>query len=79
MDTNEPVVVYTTNNPAEADILKNLLESEGIKAEVGGEIQGSFTGILGVNVLVRAWDEERARKILASHGHHHGGPHGRQG
>lgn len=73
MDANEPVVVYTTNNPAEAEILKNVLEDEGIKCELGGENQGSFAGVIGVRILVRAWDEERARHALASHAHHHGG------
>ena len=73
MDANEPVVVYTTNNLAEAEILKNVLEGEGIKCELGGENQGSFAGVIGVRILVRAWDEERARQALASHAHHHGG------
>jgi hypothetical protein len=72
MDANEPVVVRTTNNFAEAEILKNLLESEGIKCDLDGENQGSFTGILDMRILVRALDEERARQVLASHGHHHG-------
>ena len=71
MDVNEPVVVYTTNNLVEAEILKNVLEGEGIKCELDGENQGSFAGVLGVRLLVRAWDEERARQALASHAHHH--------
>jgi hypothetical protein len=31
VDANEPVVVYTTKNLAEAEILKNVLEGEGIR------------------------------------------------
>jgi hypothetical protein len=50
-----------------------VLEAEGIKCELDSENQGSFAGIFGVRVLVRAWDEERAHKVLASRGHHHGG------
>jgi hypothetical protein len=73
VDNNEPVTVYTTNNAAEAEIVKNLLEAEGVRAEIAGESQGSFTGVLGVNVLVRAWDEKRARHVLALHGHRHRG------
>ncbi len=73
MDVNEPVAVYTTNNLAEAEILKNVLEGEGIKCELGGENQGSFAGVLGVRILVHAWDEERALQALTSHAHHHGG------
>ena len=72
VDVNEPVVVYTTNNLAEAEIVKNVLEGEGIKCELGGENQGSFAGVIGVRILVRAWDEERARQVLGSHAHHHG-------
>ena len=72
MDTNEPVVVQTTNNPTEAEILKNVLESEGIKCELEGENQGGFAGVLGVRILVRAWDEERARRVLDAHAQHLG-------
>jgi hypothetical protein len=71
VDVNEPVVVVTTNNLAEAEILKNVLEGEGIKCELDGENQGSFAGVIGIRILVRAWDEERARQVLASHAHHH--------
>ncbi len=67
MDANEPVVVATTTNFPEAEILKNLLENEGLKCELEGENQGSLTGVLGISVMVRAWDADRARKILAAH------------
>ena len=71
MDANEPVVIHTTKDLAEAEILKTVLEGEGIKCELEGERQGSLTGVLDVRLLVRAWDEERARQVIASHGHHH--------
>lgn len=71
MDANEPVVIHTTTDLADAEILKNVLEGEGIKCDLDGENQGSFAGILGVRILVRAWDEERARQLIASHSHHH--------
>jgi len=73
VEANEPVEIYTTTNPAEAEILKNRLESEGIKCDLGDENQGSFTGLFAIRVLVRAWDEERARKMIASHTSQHGG------
>ena len=78
MDADEPVVIHTTNNPAEAELLKNVLEGEGIKCELDGENQGGFVGLLGVRMLVRAWDQERARRVLDSHGHHHGGDAGKR-
>ena len=67
MDENEPVAIRTTSNHAEAEILKNVLESEGIKCELDGENQGSFAGVLAIRILVRAWDEERARQVLDSY------------
>jgi putative signal transducing protein len=70
MDANEPVVIQTTNNLGEAEILKGVLESEGIQCELEGENQGSFAGILAVKILVRSRDEEKARQVLASHVHH---------
>lgn len=71
MDANEPVVIHTTNNLGEAEILKGVLLGEGIKCELEGENQRSLAGILPVKILVRAWDEERARHVLALHMHHH--------
>lgn len=70
MNPNEPVAICTTNNLGEAEILKSVLEREGIKCELEGENQGSFAGIIDVRILVRAWDEERARQLLASHKRH---------
>jgi hypothetical protein len=78
MDANEPVVIHTTSNPAEAEILKNMLEADGIRCELEGENQGSFVGVLNIRLLVRAWDEDRARELIATHGHQHGGHSGKQ-
>lgn len=71
MDANELVVLCTTTNPSEAEFLKNLLEGEGVKCELDGENQGSLAGILDIRILVRAWDEDRAVKVIASHLPHH--------
>jgi hypothetical protein len=73
VDAHEPVVIHTTTNVGEAEILKNVLQGEGIQCELEGENQGSFAGVLGIRVLVRAWDEERARQVLAAHWRRHGG------
>ena len=71
MNADQPVVIHATNNLGEAEILKGVLEGEGIKCELEGENQGGFAGIFAVKILVRAWDEERARQVLACHTHHH--------
>ena len=44
-----------------------------IVCELDGEGQASLAGILDIKVLVRAWDEERARQVLAAHAHYHKG------
>jgi hypothetical protein len=71
MNANEPVAVFTTNDPSQAQILKNYLEAEGIACELDGENQAGLTALLDIRLLVRAWDEDRARRVLASHGHFH--------
>src|SRR3954454_15495234 len=61
MDSTEPVEVYSTFSPAEADIIANMLEAEGIAARASGEAQGSFTGATPeVTVMVHAKDADRA-------------------
>jgi hypothetical protein len=68
MDPLEPVPLVTTTDPTQAEILKTALEAEGIPAEVEGENQGGFSGVLMVRLLVRSQDLERAREFLAEHG-----------
>ena len=46
MDANDPVEIFTTSDLAQAKILKGVLEGEGIRCDLEGENQGSFTGIL---------------------------------
>lgn len=68
MDTNEPVEVYFSFRPAEAEIIKNMLEAEGIEADVTGETQGSFTGATPeVTIMVRGTDADRARALIRAH------------
>ncbi len=61
---DEVVVVYTTNDLYEAEVIRNELKSEGIACEVDGESQGGFTEIVQTKLLVRAWDADRARKLI---------------
>ncbi len=69
VNANEPVEVYASKTLADAEIVKNYLESEGIKCVLEGENQASLSGLLTVRILVRAWDEEKAQRILALHMH----------
>jgi hypothetical protein len=68
MDSSEPVEVYSTFRPAEADIIANMLRAEGIDAQAAGGAQGSFTGATPeVTVMVLARDADRARLLIRSH------------
>ena len=62
------VVVYISNGPYAAEIAKGKLESEGIDAMIQSEAQSTFpvtVDTLGeVKVLVRAEDEQKARRVL---------------
>jgi hypothetical protein len=63
-DANEVVVVYTTNDLYEAEIIRNELHAAGIACELDGESQGGFTELVETKVLVRDWDADRARQII---------------
>jgi len=67
---DEPVVVFTSHGPLEAEVAKSKLSSEGILAVLRFEAVGRVLGLtvdgLGmVEVLVAPADAERARAILA--------------
>lgn len=67
MNPSELVTVFSTNDFAEAEILKNALEDEGIRCELDGQNQASLAGILEIKGLVRAEDESKAHEVLAQH------------
>lgn len=69
---DELKVVYTTNDPNTAEIIRGALHGEGIKCEIEGENQGGFTGtnITEIQVVVRAEDYERAKGFVESHDSH---------
>lgn len=69
VDTHDVVTVCTTRNAIEAEMVRNLLEAEGIKATVVGASQAGFAGILEIPVVVQAADAERAAKLVAAQGH----------
>ncbi len=67
MEADEPVTVYTTNNPEEAEIVRTALRGQGISCELDGERQAGLTDILEIGVLVRSCDAARARRIIRRH------------
>jgi hypothetical protein len=70
MANTDLAIIFTTRNFAEAEILKAMLEAEGIWCRLEGEHQASLTGILEIRGLTRVEDQERARKLLGPHPHH---------
>lgn len=64
MDPNELAKVYSVTDRGQAEIIKMALEGEGIPCELGGEGQAGLTGILAIDLMVRAADVDRARKVI---------------
>jgi hypothetical protein len=62
----EIVEVFSTANPSEAHLVKNLLERAGIEVAIVDEHMGVAIG--GWNAVPRVWvaqaDWERARKVI---------------
>lgn len=63
------ILLSTYLNPGEAYIAKGLLENEGIESFVFDEISATYTPLLvGVRLMVRESDLDRAKKILVEMG-----------
>ena len=64
MEADEPVTVFTVNNPYEAEVIKMALQGEGILCQLDGEGQAGLSDILAIGILVRTKDADRARKTI---------------
>lgn len=67
MNKDNLVTVYTLTDPMLAEIIRNAIHAEGLKCEIGGEHQAGITGVLKIEILVRAEDEDAARRIIQKH------------
>lgn len=69
MDPIEPVEVYAAFSPAEAEIIREMLEGEGIQADIAGDAAlGNLPGATpDVTVFVHAADADRARQLILDH------------
>lgn len=66
MEADDVIPIYTTDNLTEAELIRNRLRDEGIKAEVTGEAQGGFSGVLDeIQIMVKMIDADRARAVIA--------------
>ncbi|MCD6521612.1 DUF2007 domain-containing protein [Candidatus Calescamantes bacterium] len=71
MKKNRTVKVYTAKDEFEANLIKGLLESEGIPCNLITQVPHSvypFTvdGLAEVQIMVREEDADRAREIIES-------------
>src|SRR5687768_12661646 len=64
MQEEELVTICSVTNPTEAEIIRSALESAGIPCQIGGEVQGGFTGVWEIDVLTSESDAEKARQHL---------------
>lgn len=76
MDSQDPVTVFNTPNPVEADLIKNLLQTEGIRCVLEGHDQNFLPGSMAIpiHIMVEAANADRARKLIESHGERHRQP-----
>lgn len=66
MHLKDPVVICTLTNPIQAELIANMLKSEGISCFLGGINQASAVGLPGniIQVNVAAENADRASKII---------------
>lgn len=69
MDQDDWIVVGQVNGNLEAEMLRGLLEAQGVEARISQEGAGKALGLgigrLGeVQILTRAYDQEIAREIM---------------
>jgi hypothetical protein len=69
MEHDDLVTVYTLQDSVKAEIIRNFLESEGIKCRLDDQNQAGFSGIFEIGVLVRAEDADAATKLIHAHLH----------
>ena len=72
MEFHEPVVVFTTSDPIKADLIKNMLNAEGLKCALEGHDQSFGPGFMPIEikVLVEAGHIDQARKLIEEHEQH---------
>ena len=71
-DPHDLICVYNATNPAQAELIRNLLDAEGIRAATG-DTHNPFPGlsIAPAEVFVERSNEEAARSIITAAEQHH--------
>lgn len=72
MDIHDPLVIFKTSDPIKADLIKNLLNAEGIRCVLEGHDQSFGPGFLPIDikVIVEAGSADMARHLIKKHEHH---------
>lgn len=63
----ELVTVYTAYDPPNADLIRMVLEGQGIPSILDNEHQAGLSAIMPIKVQVKSSDAERAREFICSH------------
>ncbi len=64
MNIDNWVIVYTTSSPIEAEIVKQMLDSNGIEAVAMNQQDSSYQTFGDAMVYVNAGSEALARKLI---------------
>lgn len=69
MDSTDLVTIYTVGNSVHAEIIKNALQSEGIRCFLDGVNQAAEAGLMALEIKVQVAraDADKAAKIVDSH------------
>jgi len=68
MNNDEQLVpVFSTTSFTEAELLKNVIQEEGIPCELDNQNQAGLAGILEIKGFVLTSHEVRARLLLAKY------------
>ena len=59
------VSVFRSRESWQAEIVRDVLVDHGVDCQISGGFQAGLTGVLEVQILVRASDREQAEQILA--------------
>ena len=61
------VTIYTAMDEIQAEVVKAVLDAEGIPSFIANENQAMLAGCIPVNLQVRSSDVERAKAFIADH------------
>jgi Putative prokaryotic signal transducing protein len=69
MEMQDLVPVYSAADPITAEIIKNMLDAEGIRCFIDGENQAQLTGLttMEIKILVEPERADEARKLIEEH------------